>query len=171
MEYKYKMTDPVKMTKDPSYSEFGPYGLLLNIQQAYSRLLSFQDWPALATKLPQSNNASTSASNIKAIDGGGGKEKKCFRCGGDHHVRDCPKNKEKKDKDKDKSDANDDSDGPAKKAKTEYPAWRYLEPKDLTSTLVHDGRTWRFCTKCKCKKSGRIGLYILSHSDADHVDN
>ena len=171
MEYKYKMTDPVKMTKDPSYSEFGPYGLLLNIQQAYSRLLSFQDWPALATKLPQSNNASTSASNIKAIDGGGGKEKKCFRCGGDHHVRDCPKNKEKMDKDKDKSDANDDSHGPAKKAKTEYPAWRYLEPKDLTSTLVDDGCTWRFCTKCKCKKSGRIGLYILSHSDADHVDN
>jgi hypothetical protein len=68
MEYKYKMTEPSnKMLKDLSYSVFGPNALLLNIQQAYSRLLSFRDWPALATKLPQSNNASTSASNIKSF--------------------------------------------------------------------------------------------------------
>ena len=175
MEYKYKMTDPGKMTKDPGYSKYRPYALLLNIQQVYSRLLSFQDWPALATKLPQSNNASTSASNIKVLDGGSSSVRKCFCCGAvDHHIRDCPKKEKNKDtdKDKEKSNSKDDSDAPAaKKVKSDLPAWRYLEPKDLKSTLVDDGRTWKFCTKCKCKKTGRLGLYILSHSDADHVDN
>jgi hypothetical protein len=173
MEYKYKMMDPGKMTKDSKYSELGPLGLLSSIQQSYSRLLSFQDWPALASKLPESNNAA--AANIKALDSSGsGGERKCFRCGGDHHVRDCPKKAaDKANKDKDKDKGKSDSDAPAQnKPKTdELPAWRYLEPKDLTVPLVDSGRSWKFCTKCKCKKSGRVGFYILSHFDSEHDDN
>ena len=96
MEYKYKMMDPGKMVKDPKYVELGPFALLATIQQAYSRLLSFQDWPALSSKLPESNNA---AANIKPLDSGS--DRKCFRCSGDHHVRDCPKKAaDKKDKEK-----------------------------------------------------------------------
>jgi Zinc knuckle len=178
MEFKYKMMDPGKMTKDPKYNEYGPLALLATVQQAYSRLLSFQDWPALASKLPQSNNASSSAAakvsgaNIKPLDG----ERKCFRCGStDHHVRDCPKkastDSKGREKPKDKGVSKDDSDGPSKKAKNELPAWRYLEPKDLTVPLIDGGRTWKFCTKCKCNRTGRQGLYILSHFDADHEDN
>ena len=99
----------------------------------------------------------------KALDTG---ERKCFRCSGDHHVRDSPKNQKDKTKDKEKLSGKDESDAPvAKKVKTDLPAWRYVEPKDLKAPLVDDGRTWKFCTKCKCKRSGRVGLYILSHFD------
>ena len=168
MEYKYKMTEPSKMPKDLSYSVFGPYALLLNIQQAYSsRLLLLQDWPALATNLPQSNNASISASNIKVLDTG---EPKCICCGGDRHVGGCPKNQKDMTKKMEKLSGKDKSDAPAaKKVKTDLPVWR--EPKDLKVPLVDDGRTWKFCTKCKCKRSGRVGLYILSHFDSEHVDH
>jgi hypothetical protein len=43
MEYKYKMTDQGKMSQAPSYCTLGPLALIATIQQAYSRLLSFQD--------------------------------------------------------------------------------------------------------------------------------
>jgi hypothetical protein len=53
MEYKYKMMDPGQMIKGPKYSKLGPFGLLVTIQHAYSRLLCFQDCPALASTLPE----------------------------------------------------------------------------------------------------------------------
>jgi hypothetical protein len=34
-----------------------------------------------------------------------------------------------------------------------------------------DGRYWKLHTKCKYKKSQKVGVYQLSHFDADHVDN
>ena len=113
---------------------------------------------------------------------------KCFRCGGDHWIKDCPKIVKDKERDngatstsKDKSKDGEDnksgskkgtSDPPvSKKQKLDLPAWRYLEPKDLSIPLLDDGRTWKFCTKCKCNKTGRQGLYILSHFDSEHVDH
>jgi hypothetical protein len=64
MEYKHKMTDPGKMSQDSSYRTLGPLALIVTIQQAYSRFLSFQDWPALVSVLPQSNNVSSSSPHI-----------------------------------------------------------------------------------------------------------
>ena len=107
---------------------------------------------------------------IKPLDG----DRKCFRCQGDHHVRDCPKKAaaaEARAKDRPKENQDAPAAKKVKVEKTELPAWRYLEPKDLKATLLDDGRTWKFCTKCKCKKSGRVGLYILSHFDHEHDDN
>ena len=163
------MMDPGKMVKDPKYVELGPFALLATIQQACSRLLSFQYWPVLSSKLSESNNA---AANIKPLDSGS--DRKCFRCSGDHHVLDSPKKAaDKKDKEKKSGGGKDDANAPvAKKPKSdELPAWRYLEPKDLKVPRVDNGRSWKFCTKCKCKKSGKIGLYILSHFDPEHEDN
>ena len=34
-----------------------------------------------------------------------------------------------------------------------------------------NGKTWKFCTKCKCRATGAVGIYQLSHYDAEHVDN
>ena len=67
MEYKYKVLDPLKLTKDPEYVTFGPIHLLATLQQVYGRLIATHDWPALSTKLPQSNVAITAmpSSNIQ----------------------------------------------------------------------------------------------------------
>jgi hypothetical protein len=115
----------------------------------------------LATKLPQqSNNAAASGDKSDIV---------CFRCKGPHHVKNCPKKGKSKDKSKEK-----ESDNPpaAKRIITTLPAWRYLEPRDLTKPLVDDdGQSWKFCTKCVCKKSGKPGIYLLSHFDSKHQDD
>jgi hypothetical protein len=51
MEYRYKVLDPLQLTKDPEYVTLGPIALISTLQQAYGRLISTHDWPALATKL------------------------------------------------------------------------------------------------------------------------
>ena len=155
MEHKYKVLDPRTILKDSDYPKYGPVALISTLHEMYGHLISDHDWPALATKLPQSNNA-------KDV---------YFRCKGPHHVKDCPKKGKSKDKSKDKDKENDLP--AAKRAKATLPAcWRYLEPKDLTKPLVDDdGRSWKFCTKCVCKKSGKTGMYLLSHFDAERVDN
>ena len=160
MEHKYKLSDPKALILDPKYSLYGPLALIGNVNDTYGRLLSDRKWPALATKMPQSNNASKSAG-----------EPKCFKCQGPHLIKDCPK--------KGKSDKTAEKDEPdAKKAKKnsdkdkELAAWKYLEPKDITIPLKDsDGREWKFCTKCRCKKTQCLGIYQLSHFDVDHIEN
>jgi hypothetical protein len=52
-----------------------------------------------------------------------------------------------------------------------FEAWKYVEPKDLNSTITDaQGRTWKFCTKCVCQYTKRIGMYTLSRGDAEHID-
>ncbi len=164
MEHKYKVLDPRSLLKDSDYPKYGPVALISTLHEMYGRLISDHDWPALATKLPQSNNAATSGEKS-----GEKSDIVCFRCKGPHHVKDCPKKGKTRDKSKEK-----ESDDPpaAKRAKTTLPAWRYLEPRDLTKPLVDDdGRSWKFCTKCVCKKSGKAGMYLLSHFDSEHEDD
>ena len=134
MEYKYKVADQKSLASDPDYPKYGPIALVSALQQAYGHLISFHDWPALATKLPESYNAETSAGNIKKHaerPGSKGKEEpKCFRCQGPHLVKDCPK-KSNKDREKANAENGADSDATpaAKKAKTALAAWKYLEPR------------------------------------------
>jgi hypothetical protein len=92
MEYKYKMTDPGKMSQDPLYQTLGPLALIATIQQAFSCLLSFQDWPALVSLLPQNNNVSSTVPDNKPLPF----SQKCYWFGGNRHVRNCP-NKSSKD--------------------------------------------------------------------------
>jgi hypothetical protein len=138
--------------------------LIATLHEIYGRLVTDHDWPALAVKLPQSNNASANP----ASKPGDKSDIKCFRYKGNHHVKDCPKKAKFKDKDAD----NNTSEPAAKKIKTAIPAWRYVEPKDLTVALVDDnGKHWKFCTKCVCRQSGKRGLYLLSHFDSDHRED
>ena len=37
--------------------------------------------------------------------------------------------------------------------------------------MLEDGKEWKFCTKCKCRKTDKVGIYQLSHFDSEHVDN
>jgi hypothetical protein len=79
-EYKYKVLDPKSIKADPEYKTYGPVAFISTVQQAYGRLISFHDWPALAFKLPESNNASAADGDVR----------KCFRYQGPHLVKDCP---------------------------------------------------------------------------------
>ena len=60
-------------------------GLISTLHEMYGRLITDHDWPALATKLPQSNNAAAANSTItvKSSDKGAAdtskSEIKCFR--------------------------------------------------------------------------------------------
>lgn len=101
-EYKYKVLDPKAIKSDTDYKTYGPIALISTLQQAYGRLISFHDWPALALKLPESNNVSA---GHKSSDGGTD-TRKCFRCQGDHLIKDCPlqiADNKKKDKSKNKN--------------------------------------------------------------------
>ena len=83
------------------------------------------------------------------------------------------KNKNKsKDKEKDKDKDTDTDEPVAKKPRIALAAWKYLEPKDLTTPLIDgDGKEWKFCTKCKCRKTDKVGIYQLSHFDSEHIHN
>jgi hypothetical protein len=169
MEYRYKVLDPLQLTKDADYVRFGPIALVSTLQQAYGRLISTHDWPALTTKLPESNNSSADDINKDSTKTPRAGTIKCFRCKGDHHIRDCPKTVKK---DKDSSAALPDSNKSKKPERPPLAAWKYIEPKDLTVPVVdNEGQEWKFCTHCKCRRTDKVGIYQLSHFDADHVNN
>ena len=111
MEHKYKVLDPRKICDDSEFSMYGPIALITTLHEIYGRLLTDHDWPALATKLPQRNNATATSTSTKAV--GDKPDIKCFRCKGNHHVKQCPK-KRNKDRDGDKA-ADKSSDEPAAK--------------------------------------------------------
>jgi hypothetical protein len=72
------------------------------LQQTYGRLISTQDWPALANQLPQSNTPSVTPlktnmrmkSSQNTAKSASSAVIRCFLCQENHHVRDCPKNRE-----------------------------------------------------------------------------
>ena len=90
LESEYELQDPRLFAKDDSYKKYGPLALVATIQALHGMLLSEQRWPALASSLPESNNSSVSTavltgSGTVLLNG-----RKCYRCQGDHLVRDCP---------------------------------------------------------------------------------
>ena len=48
--------------------------------------------------------------------------------------------------------------------------WKYCRPADLTKALPIYGNQWKFCPKCKCRATGKEGIYQLSHWAKDHID-
>jgi hypothetical protein len=99
---------------------------------------------------------------------------------------DCPKLKAKRGKGTEQSTmATDDTAPPAEKRSTRrggvgggansrdptpLAAWKYIEPKDITKEHpASNQKPWKWCSKCKCKATGRQGIMQLSHFDKDHV--
>ena len=97
---------------------------------------------------------------------------KCFRCKGIHHIKDCPKQAKNKDREADRDADSIIVESATKKVNAALPAWRYVEPNDLTVPIVDaNDEKWKFCTKCVCRQSGKKGLYLLSHFDLEHQDD
>ena len=53
------LRDPKSIESHTQYAKFGPIGLCALLQKEYGDLKQTNEWPALVTSLPQSNNASS----------------------------------------------------------------------------------------------------------------
>ena len=123
-------------------------------------MISDADWPALATKLPESNAVTTENDPTKT---GADMKIQCFKCKqfgqkANNPIRPLftPK----------KNDS--PSGGPKMRPKD---PWKYIEPHNLTMPVEIEGKKWYYCTKCKCRATGKVGFYQLSHTDATHDPN
>ena len=56
LETRYRLLDPRTMGDDPDYTKYGPYAICASLQEVIGRLIADSDWPALANKLPETNN-------------------------------------------------------------------------------------------------------------------
>ena len=57
LESKYHLLDPASIGRDELYTAYGPYAICAKLQDKHCKLITESDWPALATKLPESNTA------------------------------------------------------------------------------------------------------------------
>ena len=164
LEMEYELKDPRLLVKDPAYVKYGPLAIVATIQAAHGILLSQHRWPSLVLSLPQSNNSSVSpgGSTPAALNG-----RKYFRRQVDHLVKDCPVPAPAG-----TATGTGSSGTSTQRQKTPLAAWKYIKPTDLTVPRVDaNGKTWKFCTKCKCWATGAVRIYHLRHYDIEHVDN
>jgi hypothetical protein len=104
METLYKLSDPRAITRDKEYLRLGPIGLISWSQKLHANFVADHEWPALATKVPSANIATTK-SQINSTMSDNQPRRACFECGSADHMRPfCPKLKAKRDAkyDKDK---------------------------------------------------------------------
>ena len=165
LETKYRLCDPASMGNDQDYTSFGPYAICAALQDEHGKLIADSDWPALATKLPESNSTGD-ADDSKLLD-----KIQCYRCKQYGHKANnpiCPLFSTRRSTG---SGNNEVQEGPSDKRNKPKDPWKYIEPRDLTQPVEIDGRKWYYCTKCKCRATGKVGFYQLSHTDATHDPN
>ena len=74
LETRYRLLDPRTMGDDPDYTKYGPYAICASLQEEHGKLIADSDWPALANKLPETNNVSPEENNDKE------KNIQCYKC-------------------------------------------------------------------------------------------
>jgi hypothetical protein len=57
-----QLADPKSVTAHVAYCTYGPFPLIVWLQKEHTAFVTDQEWPVLASKLPQSNNAKNSTS-------------------------------------------------------------------------------------------------------------
>jgi hypothetical protein len=139
-ENKYKLADPKSITTHQDYSIYGPIALIAWLQREHTDLLKDHDWPALPSKLPQSNYV---YKNNGGSDRGGSDPvdtRTCYKCNKVGHIATyCPDKTEKKShvthtKRPEPSGSSREARVPA--------SWKYFEPKDIS--VVHKDEEGRF---------------------------
>ena len=191
LEIKYNLKDPKLMKKDPLYSKFGPIGLCGEVTRFYSQFIKDGDWPALKADLPQGNLGGATPN-----PNGGRKNKngkKCFQCGSEFHLYDkCPHRPGGGGGDtggNNGASGNSGASNPPSTTTTTTPvgstsatsgtggsnpprakaAWKYIHPADPNQVLTDaNGVVWKFCSKCVCPLTQKVGLYTRSHTTSEH---
>jgi hypothetical protein len=47
--------------------------------------------------------------------------------------------------------------------------WQFICAANWTTPYVDNrGRSWKFCTHCRCRATQRMGMYQLTHFDSEH---
>ena len=131
LETNYRLKDPITMGDDPDYTNYGPYVICVSLQEEHGRLIADSDWPALATKLPESNSVTPQAPTEHEQ-----KQIQCFKCKQwGHKANDpiCPLYT-KKAQYRPSSEQSSD-----RRLKPKDP-WKYIEPKDLTQPVIVDDK-------------------------------
>ena len=166
LENKYRLLDPATMGKDNDYTSYGPYAVCTVLQEEHGKLIADSDWPALAVKLPESNVA-TPAPEARI---------QCYKCNQwGHKANDpkCPLFRTKAQQSGPSDEAADDK-APSNRSTGRHKPkdpWKYVEPKDISKPVIVDGKKWFFCSKCRCRATGQVGFYQLSHTDSSHDPN
>jgi hypothetical protein len=70
-ESNFKLADPKSVTNHVDYRKYGHIPLIAWLQKEHTAFVTDQEWPALASKLPQSNNVMKSTSGPGPNKGGG----------------------------------------------------------------------------------------------------
>ena len=129
----------VSLSRTKHTPKYGPLAIISVMQAAHGTLLSQHRWPALAASLPQSNTAPVSIGTLPPSQLNG---RSCFRCQGDHLIRDCPV----------PAPSDSANGGTNPRVRTALAAWKYIKPNDVTVPRVDtQGKIWKFCSKCKCR--------------------
>jgi hypothetical protein len=94
MEGAYKLSDQKLITQDAEYATLGPIGIVAWDQKENTQLVTNHEFPALVSKLPESNLAETEMNLSKPSYASKVEDRaarKCYRCGSADHLRpDCP---------------------------------------------------------------------------------
>ena len=151
LETKYRLLDPASMGRDEQYTTYGQYTICGTLQDEHGKLIADSDWPALASKLPESNSAPTvtdEKSNVQCF--------KCHQWG--HKANDprCPLFHQKRPSNDDLG-ADTAMKPPRKRpsARRKGP-WKYIEPKDLSKPCEIDGKKCFFAQSVSVELSGRL---------------
>jgi hypothetical protein len=173
LELAYKLKDPKLMMNDPKYATLGPIALCGFLQEKYGSLVTEKSWPALSSSLPASNLAPVVIQTPQK-DG-----RHCFHCQSPDHLRNrCPKlgrdgtggGKQRRGGEKVQGEPSGGNPPTPPPGRSPFPAWRYIEPVDKNSAVVVGELTYKWCSKCRCRATGKQGYFTTNHFTHEHVD-
>ena len=187
------LKDPKLLEGHADYSSYGPVHICAILHKEYSALKKIKDWPALEERIPSSNltpvseevnsggrlcfkcNSKTHLANSPKCphynrggrtQGGRGPGGRGGRGG-----RNSNNSNIEVDHSSDTNNTNDDDPNSDTSTSTNVaPAsvWKYIHPSDKDQTIEVNGITFKFCAKCTCRKTGRVGFYNRTHTTSQH---